>query len=103
MARAGSRSPEHGDFGIVLGRAVAVLDQPANVAQGSQRPPRADEVAVDVGAVAGDDVLKVLRVFEREAGEVVQGVALGRFGPVDDAGDLVSVDEDVLGRAGRRG
>ncbi len=64
--------------------------------QASQRPPGADEVAVDVGAVAGDDVAKVLLVSEREAGEVEQRVALARLGPVDDAGDLVTVDEDVV-------
>ena len=63
--------------------------------QASQRPPRADHVEVDVGAVAGDDVAKVLLVCEREGGEVEQRVALGRLGPVDDAGDLVTVDEDV--------
>jgi hypothetical protein len=33
-----------------------VLDQPADVGQASQRPPGADEVAVDVDAVAGDDL-----------------------------------------------
>ena len=73
-----------------------MLDQPADVQQASQRPPRADEVAVDVGAVAGDDVAEVLRVSEREGGEVEERVALGRLGPVDDAGDLVTGDEDVV-------
>ncbi|HEX3958266.1 MAG TPA: hypothetical protein VHZ03_16825, partial [Trebonia sp.] len=33
-----------------------------------------DEVAVDVGAVAGDDVAKVLLVSEREDGEVKERV-----------------------------
>src|SRR5215467_15742508 len=87
---------QHGDLGILLGRAVAVLDQPADPKQASQRPPGADEVEVDVGAVAGDDVAKVLLVSEREGGEVEERVAGGRFGPVDDAGDLVTVDEDVV-------
>src|SRR6266571_6786790 len=54
-ARAASRpGSQHGDLGELLGRAVAVLGQPADVSQASQRPPCADEVAVDVGAVAGD-------------------------------------------------
>jgi hypothetical protein len=61
---------EHGDLGILIGRAEAVLDEPADVTQASQRPPRGDEVAVDVGAVAGDDVAKVFLVSERQAGEV---------------------------------
>jgi hypothetical protein len=34
--------------------------------QASQRPPRAGHVEVDVGAVAGDDVAKVLLVSERQ-------------------------------------
>ena len=61
-----------------------------------KRPPRPDEVAVDLGAVAGDDVAEVFRVSEGESGEVEQRVALGGFGPVDDTGDLVTVDEDVI-------
>jgi hypothetical protein len=43
-----------------------VLDQPAGRLQASQRPPRADHVEVDVGAVAGDDVAKVLLLSERQ-------------------------------------
>jgi len=80
---------EHGDLGP---RIEAVLDQPTDPPQASQRPPRADHVEVDVGAVAGDDVAKVLLVSERQAGQVVQGIALARLGPVDHAGDLVNVD-----------
>jgi hypothetical protein len=72
-----------------------VLDQPSGRHQASQRPPRADHVEVDVGAVACDDVAKVLLVSEGEDGEVEQAVALTRLGPVDDAGELVTVDEDV--------
>src|SRR5215831_3622146 len=87
---------QHGDLGELLGRAVAVLGQPADVGQASPRPPCADEVAVDVGAVAGDDVGKVLLVPEREDGDVEERVALGRLGPVDNAGDLVTIDEDVV-------
>src|SRR5215469_10634272 len=48
----------------------AVLDQPPDVTQASQRPPRADEFAVDVGAVAGYDVAEMLRVSERKGGKV---------------------------------
>lgn len=96
-ARAASRCrSQHGDFGHLLGWAEAVLDQPADVKQASQRPPRANEVAIDVGAVAGDDVVKVLHVPEREGGEVEERIALGRLGPVDDAGDLVTRHEDVV-------
>src|SRR5258708_3462315 len=77
-ARAALRpGSQHGDLGHPLGRAEAVLDQPADVTQASQRPPRADEVAVDVGAIASDDVTKVLLVSEREGSEVEQRVALG--------------------------
>jgi hypothetical protein len=68
----------------------AVLDQPADRRQASQRPPGADHVEVDVGAVAGDGVAEVLLVSERQAGEVVHGMALTCLGPVDHAGDLVT-------------
>jgi len=72
-----------------------VLGQPAGRLQAAQRPPRADHVEVDVGAVAGDDGAEVLLVSKRQGGEVVQGIALARLGPVDHAGDLVTVDEHV--------
>jgi hypothetical protein len=36
---------------------------------------------VDVGTVAGDDVAKVLLVFERKGGEIEQRVAQGCLGP----------------------
>ena len=79
-ARAASQpGSQHGDLGP---RVEAVLDQPADRPQASQRPPRADHVEVDVGALAGDDVAKVLLLSERQAGEVVQGIALARLGPV---------------------
>jgi hypothetical protein len=39
----------------------------------------------------------MLLVPEREDGDVEERVALGRLGPVDDAGDLVTVDKDVVG------
>src|ERR1022692_627400 len=46
-ARAASRRrSQHGDFGHLLGWAEAVLDQPADVKQATQRPPRPDEAAV---------------------------------------------------------
>src|SRR6185437_3954209 len=70
---------QYGDLGELLGRAVAVLGKPADVSQASQRPPCADEVAVDVGAVADDDVAKVLLVSEREDSEVEERVALARL------------------------
>src|SRR5215213_9887889 len=38
----------------------AVLDQPADAQQASERPPCPDHAEVDVGAVAADDVSKVL-------------------------------------------
>ncbi len=84
-ARAASRpGSQHGDLGELLGRAVAVLGQPADVSEASQRPPCADEVAVDVGAVAGDDVAKVLGVSRcdgRQPVGAMQGVVrlLGRI------------------------
>src|SRR6266536_4956029 len=87
---------QHVDLAAWRGRVEAVLDQPADGAQASRRPPRADHVEVDVGAVAGDDVAKVLLVSERQGGEVEERVALGRLGPVDDAGDLITGDEDVV-------
>ena len=88
-------SSKCGDLGVFLGRAVVVLDQPADRRQASPRAPSTDQVAVDIGAVAGDDVVEVLLVCEREGGEVEQRVALGGLGPVDDAGDLAIFDEDV--------
>src|SRR6266481_2549277 len=70
-ARAASqRGSQHVDLAAWRGRVEAVLDQPADRPQASQRPPRADHVEVDVGAVAGDDVAKVLLVSERQDGEV---------------------------------
>src|SRR5229473_323439 len=72
-ARAASQPrSQHVDFAAWRGRVEAVLDQPADRQQASQRPPRADHVEIDVGAVAGDDVAKVLLVSERQAGEVEQ-------------------------------
>ena len=56
-----------------------MLDQPADRPQASQRPPGADHVEVDVGAVAGDDVAEMLRVAE---------AALRPWTPVFTHGDL---------------
>ncbi len=71
QARAASQpGSQHVDLAAWRGRVEAVLDQPADRQQASQRPPRADHVEVDVGAVAGDDVAKVLLVSERQAGEI---------------------------------
>src|SRR5215475_4019381 len=71
------------------------LRQPADRHQASARPPCADHVEVDVEAVAGDDVAKVLLVAERQDGEVVQAIARCRLGPVDHAGDVVTVEEHI--------
>ena len=57
---------------------------------------RRGSAAIDVGAVAGEDVVEVFSVSEREDGEVEQRVASGRLGPVENASDLVAVDEDVV-------
>src|SRR6185312_13377734 len=96
-ARADSHlGPQHVDLAAWRERVEAVLDQPADPAQASQRPPRADHVEVDVGAVAGNDVAKVLLVSERQDGEVVQGIAPACLGPVDYAGYLVTVDEHMV-------
>src|SRR3954452_21903960 len=86
---------QHVDLAPGRGWVEAVLSQPADGDQASPRPPRADHVEVDVGAVAGDEVAKVLLVSERQGGEVVQAVATARLGPVDHAGDLVIVEEHM--------
>ena len=78
-ARAASQpGSQHVDLAAWRGRVEAVLDQPADRPQAPQRPPRAYHAEVDVGAVAGHDVAKVLLVSERQAGEVVQGIASRR-------------------------
>src|SRR4051794_12257808 len=87
--------PQYVDLATGCGRVEPVLDQPADRRQTSQRPPAADHVEVDLGAVAGYNVGQVLVVSERQAGEVVHGVASTCLGPVEDAGDLVPVDEHV--------
>src|SRR5438094_10528511 len=74
---------QHVELAAWQGWVEAVLDQPAGRHQASPRPPRADHVEIDVGAVAGDDVAKVLLVSERQGGEVVQGIPPARLGPVD--------------------
>lgn len=53
-----------------------MLNQPTNGNQATQPSPGADEVAVDFSAVAGDDLVKVLRVSERECREIEECVAL---------------------------
>src|SRR6478752_3637003 len=72
--------PQDVDLAPRRGRVEAVLDQPADRRQASQRPPGADHVEVDVRAVAGDDVAEVLLVSERQDGEVVHGIASTRLG-----------------------
>src|SRR5438876_5721381 len=92
---ASQRGSQHVELAAWRGWVEAVLDQPAGRPQASQRPPRADHVEIDVGPLAGDDVAKVLLVSERQGGEVVEGIPLACLGPVDHAGDLVTVDEHV--------
>ena len=87
---------QHGELATWPGRVEAVLDQPSARYQTSQRPPRADYIEVDIGAVPCDDVAKVLLVSQRQDREVEQGVTLARIRPVDHAGDLVTVDEHVI-------
>ena len=60
-----------------------MLDQPADRQQASHRPPRSDHIEVDIGAIAGEDIPKVLLVPERQGSEVKQGIILARLGPVD--------------------
>src|SRR6188472_1950109 len=86
---------QHVDLATRCRGVEAVLDQPADGRQAPQRPPPADHVEVDVGAVAGEHVVEMLRVPEGQAGEVVQGVALPRLRPVEHAGHLVVRDEHV--------
>src|SRR3954469_16364198 len=84
------------DLAAGRGRVESVRDQPADHRQAPQRPPPADHVAVDLGAVAGEDLVQVLLVSERQAGEIVEGVAPARLGPVDHAGDrVIAVDEHM--------
>lgn len=87
---------QDGDVGHGFERAEDMLGEPPDVGQASQRPPCADEGVVDAGGVAGDDVAKVFGVSACESCEVEQSVALGGFGPVDDAAHFVTVDEDVV-------
>jgi hypothetical protein len=63
---------QHSDLGHVFERAESVLDQPADVRQASQRPPSPDQVTINLGAVASDDIAEMLRMPERERGEIEQ-------------------------------
>ena len=47
---------QHVELAARRGRVEAMLDQPAGCHQASPRPPGADHLEVDLGAVAGDDV-----------------------------------------------
>ncbi len=66
-----------------------MLDEPADRHQASLRPPPSNHVQVNIGAVADDDVFKVLLVSEPQDGEVVEPIVLASLGPVDHA--IVSV------------
>jgi hypothetical protein len=57
---ASHHGPQHVELGSSRGRVEAVLDQPAGRHQTPPRPPRADHVEVDVGAISGDEIGKVL-------------------------------------------
>jgi hypothetical protein len=61
-----SRGSQYVELAAWRGWGEAVLNQPAGRQQASQRPPRADHVEVEVGAVAGGDVAKVFLVSERQ-------------------------------------
>ena len=78
-----------------------MLDQPADPKQASQRPPGTDEVEVDVGAVAGDDVAKVLVVSEASPGDALFDLATLTLGHHEHLGDVVAgygtdVDLDLI-------
>src|SRR5215212_3600154 len=95
-ARAASHhGSQHVELGSWRGRVEAVLDKPAGRHETPPRPPRADHVEVDVGAVSGDEVTKVLLMSERQDGKVVKGITRSCLGPINHAGDLVTVDEHV--------
>jgi hypothetical protein len=68
----------------------AVLDQLAGRQQASQRPPRADHVEVDVGAVAGGDVAKVLLVSERQVVATIRWNWVQAAPPIRRLCDLAS-------------
>jgi hypothetical protein len=55
----GAHRGEHVDVAAWRERVEAVLGEPADRQQASQRPPCADRVGVAVGAVAGDDLAEV--------------------------------------------
>ena len=84
--RAGSQ--QHRDLGHRLGS-----PKPCSASQRTLLRQRIDHHPAisrgPAGAVAAHHVVEVLRVPEREGGEVEERVAPGRLGPVDDAGDLV--------------
>lgn len=87
--------PEHVDLATWPERVEAVLNQPANRQQASQRPPRPNHVEVRVASVASDDIFEVLLASERQRGEIEKGVTRPCLRPVDNAYDDVTVDEDV--------
>jgi hypothetical protein len=87
---------QHVDLAAWCGWVEAVLGEPANNPEASQRPPPANHVEVSVPAIPGEDVVQVLGVPECENGEVILGVAPAGLGPVDDARHFVAVCEHVL-------
>ena len=67
-----------------------MLDQSAGQRQ-LRHDHRRATVHVGIGAVAGDDVAKVLLIAERQGREFVQGIAMSCLRPIGYAGDLVTV------------
>ncbi len=96
--RAGSHlRSQHSDLGKRLGRARRCRPRSASGRwSGSASTARRVPGRGRRRRLADDDVVEVIWMSERQDGEVEQGVALGRLGPVEDAGDLVTVDEDVV-------
>jgi hypothetical protein len=83
------------EFTARSGRVETVLHKPSDRHQATKRPPAANHLKVDLGAVASDDVSELLLVSKRQYGEIEQWVALACIGPIDHAGNFVTIDENV--------
>src|SRR5271157_3201533 len=68
LGAASQLGSEHGELAAWRGRVEAVLDQPSAGYQASQRPPCADHIEVDVGAVPREHVAQVLLVSQCQDG-----------------------------------
>jgi hypothetical protein len=69
--------------------------------QAAQRPPRADHVEVDVSAVAGDDVVEVLLVSERERRSPWPERRLGDLAVATDHGEYARRSPSLVSISGR--